>query len=80
MATTPVDPPEATVVQVTSRSETSIDLPGTTSRTRAVIMIERSTDGESDWAAIGNMGQDVTMYSDVGLERHTYVILIGSWQ
>ena len=70
-ATTPVDPPEATVVQVTSRSLTTIDLAWSDVANESGYRIERSTDGDAGWAAIGTTGQDVTVYSDVGLERHT---------
>ena len=70
-ATTPVDPPEATVLQVTSRSQTTIDLAWNDVANESGYRIERSADGESEWAAIGTTGQDVTTYSDVGLERHT---------
>ena len=70
-ATTPVDPPEATVLQVTSRSQTTIDLAWNDVANESGYRIERSADGETEWAAIGTTGQDVTMYSDVGLEPHT---------
>ena len=70
-ATTPVDPPEATVLRVTSRSQTTIDLVWNDVVNESGYVIERSADGETDWAAIGNTGQDVTTYSDVGLEPHT---------
>ncbi len=70
-ATTPVDPPEATVLQVTSRSQTTIDLAWNDVANESGYRIERSADGETEWAAIGTTGQDVTTYSDVGLERHT---------
>ncbi len=70
-ATTPVDPPEATVLQVTSRSQTTIDLAWSDVANESGYRIERSADGSTEWAAIGTTGQDVTVYSDVGLERHT---------
>ena len=70
-ATTPVDPPEATVLQVTSRSQTTIDLAWNDVANESGYRIERSADGETEWAAIGTTGQDVTTYSDVGLEPHT---------
>ena len=70
-ATTPVDPPEATVLQVTSRSQTTIDLAWSDVANESGYRIERSADGDTEWAAIGTTGQDVTVFSDVGLERHT---------
>jgi hypothetical protein len=70
-ATTPVDPPEATVLQVTSRSQTTIDLAWNDVANESGYRVERSADGETEWTVIGTTGEDVTMYSDVGLERHT---------
>jgi Fibronectin type III domain len=70
-ATTPVDPPEATVLQVTARSQTTIDLAWNDVANESGYRIERSADGETGWAASGNTGQDITTYSDVGLEPHT---------
>ena len=56
---------------VTSRSQTTIDLAWNDVANESGYRIERSTDGDTEWAASGNTGQDVTVYSDVGLERHT---------
>jgi Fibronectin type III domain len=70
-ATTPVNPPEATVLQVTSGSQTTIDIAWSDVANESGYRIERSSDGVTEWAAIGTTGQDVTVYSDVGLERHT---------
>jgi hypothetical protein len=70
-ATTPVEPPDATVLQVTSNSRTTIDLAWNDVATESSYRIERSADGETEWAAIGTTGQDVTVYSDAGLEPQT---------
>ena len=45
-ATTPVDPPEATVLQVTSRSQTTIDLAWNDVANESGYRIERSADGD----------------------------------
>jgi len=70
-ATTPVDPPGATVLQVTSKSKTTIDLAWDDVAGESSYRIERSADGENGWAAIGTTGQDVTVYTDAGLEPDT---------
>ena len=70
-ATTPVDPPGATVLRVTSNSKTSIDLAWDDVAGEGSYRIERSPDGENGWTAIGTTGQDVTVYSDAGLEPDT---------
>lgn len=70
-ATTPVDPPSATVLEVTSRSHTSIDLAWDDVADESSYRIERSDDGEAGWIQIGTAGQDVTTYTDEGLESDT---------
>jgi hypothetical protein len=70
-ATTLVDPPVATVLQVTSNSRTTIDLAWDDVVDEGSYRIERSPDGENGWAAIGTTGQDVTVYTDAGLEPDT---------
>jgi hypothetical protein len=70
-ATTPVDPPSATVLEVTSRSDTSIDLAWDDVADESSYRIERSDDGETGWIQIGTTGQDVTTYTDEGLESET---------
>ena len=70
-ATTPVDAPAATVVSVASTSHTSVDLVWTDVADEAGYRIERSADGETGWTAIGTTGQDVTTYTDTGLDPGT---------
>ena len=70
-ATTLVDPPAATVLQVTSRSRTTIDLAWDDLADETSYRVERSSDGETGWAAIGTSGQDVTTYTDAGLAPDT---------
>jgi Fibronectin type III domain len=70
-ATTPVDPPGATVLHVTSNGKTTIDLAWDDVAGESSYRIERSADGENGWTAIGTNGQDVTAYTDVGLEPDT---------
>jgi titin len=70
-ATTPVDPPGATVLHVTSKSKTTIDLAWDDVAGESSYRIERSADGENGWTAIGTNGQDVTAYTDVGLVPDT---------
>jgi fibronectin type 3 domain-containing protein len=70
-ATTPVDPPAATVLQVTSMTETSIDLAWDDVADESSYQIERSDDGGTSWIPIGTTGQDVTTYTDEGLEPDT---------
>ena len=70
-ATTPVDPPGATVLQIVSNSRTTIDLAWDDVAGESSYRIERSADGESGWTAIGTTGQDVTVYTDAGLEPDT---------
>ena len=65
-ATTPVDPPGATVLQVTATSRTTIDLAWDDVAAESSFRIERSADGETEWTAIGTTGQDVTTYTDPG--------------
>jgi len=70
-ATTPVDPPVATVLRVTSTTDASVDLAWDDVDAETSYRIERSSDGETEWTVIGTAGQDVTSYSDAGLEPHT---------
>lgn len=70
-ATTPVDPPGATALHVTSKSRTTIDLAWDDVAGESSYRIERSADGENGWTAIGTNGQDVTAYTDGGLEPGT---------
>ena len=70
-ATTPVDPPVATVLRVTSRTHTTVDLAWDDVDAESSYRIERSSDGQTEWTVIGTTGQDVTSYSDAGLERQT---------
>jgi hypothetical protein len=70
-ATTPVDPPGATVLRVTSRTHTTVDLAWDDVEAESSYLIERSSDGQTGWAVIGTAGQDVTSYVDVGLEPQT---------
>jgi hypothetical protein len=70
-ATTPVDAPDPTVVSVASTSHTSVDLVWSDVADETGYRIERSADGETGWAAIGTTGQDVTTYTDAGLDPGT---------
>lgn len=70
-ATTLVDPPAATVLHVTSRSRTTIDLAWNDLADETSYRVERSADGETEWTAIGTSGQDVTTYTDAGLAPET---------
>jgi hypothetical protein len=70
-ATTLVDPPVATVLRVTSRTQATVELAWDDVEAESSYRIERSSDGQTGWTMIGTAGQDVTSYSDVGLERHT---------
>ena len=70
-ATTPVDPPVATVLQVTSRTHSTVDLAWDDIEAESSYRIERSSDGQTEWTVIGTTGQDVTSYSDAGLEPQT---------
>ncbi|MGH2642076.1 MAG: fibronectin type III domain-containing protein [Actinomycetota bacterium] len=70
-ATTLVDPPAPTVLRVTSRSRTTIDLAWDDLVDETSYRVERSTDGETGWTAIGTSGQDVTTYEDAGLAPET---------
>jgi len=70
-ATTPVDPPGATVLRVTSKSRTTIDLAWDDVAGESSYRIERSADGVNGWTAIGTNGQDVTAYTDGGLVPDT---------
>jgi fibronectin type 3 domain-containing protein len=54
-----------------SVSSTQIDLAWTEVATETGYRIERSMDGETEWTTLGNTGQDVTTYSDVGLTPGT---------
>ena len=70
-ATTPVDPPVATVLRVTSRTHVTVDLAWDDVEAESSYRIERSSDGQTGWTVIGTTGQDVTSYSDAGLEPQT---------
>jgi hypothetical protein len=70
-ATTPVDPPAATVLRVTSRTHVTVDLAWDDVEAESSYRIERSSDGQTGWTVIGTTGQDVTSYSDAGLEPQT---------
>jgi hypothetical protein len=70
-ATTLVDPPAATVLQVTSKTRNTIDLAWDDLDDETSYLVERSTDGETEWTAIGTSGQDITTYTDVGLAPGT---------
>jgi hypothetical protein len=70
-ATTLVDPPSPTVLEVTSKTRTSIDLAWDDVADESSYLIERSDDGETGWIPIGTTGQDVTSYTDEGLEPDT---------
>jgi hypothetical protein len=70
-ATTPVDPPVATVLRVTSSTHATVDLAWDDVEAESSYRIERSSDGQAEWSVIGTAGQDVTSYSDAGLQPHT---------
>jgi hypothetical protein len=70
-ATTLVDPPAQTVLRVTSRSRTTIDLAWDDVADETSYRVERSADGETDWVAIGTSGQDITTYTDADLTPET---------
>ena len=70
-ATTLVDPPAPTVLEVASRTRTTIGLAWDDVADESSYRIERSADGETGWNAIGTSGQDITTYTDVGLAPGT---------
>jgi titin len=70
-ATTLVDPPAPTVLQVTSKSQTTIDLAWDDVADESSYRVERSADGETDWITIGTSGQDITTYTDADLTPET---------
>jgi hypothetical protein len=70
-ATTPIDPPSATVVLVTGSSSSQIDLAWTDVLGETGFRIERSADGGGGWVTIATTGQDVTTASDAGLAPAT---------
>jgi large repetitive protein len=70
-ATTLVSAPGPTVLTVTSRSRSTIELEWADVEGETGYRIERSVDGESGWVTIGTTGQDVTEYVDTGLDPQT---------
>jgi titin len=70
-ATTLVSAPGPTVVSLTSRSRSTIELGWADVAGETGYRIERSADGETGWVTIGTTGQDITEYTDTGLDPST---------
>jgi hypothetical protein len=73
-ATTTVNTPDAPVLTsatASATSATSVDLAWSDVQGELSYQIQRSPDGNVGWDTIGNMGQDVTAYTDAGLATTT---------
>ena len=70
-ATTGTDPASPTVVTANSLTSSSIGLNWADVASETGYRVERSADGVSGWVVLTTTGQDVTSYTDAGLQAGT---------